>query len=117
MKYLLTETKLKSVIYNYLKEYSSLNEFDGDFFDWDNGHTVEAIEFGKVDWDPIFTYYKVPTDTEGYKDKDFLELLPALHVNHHNFLDTLELLFGEKSKDIVINWFEDTYGYEVNTII
>jgi hypothetical protein len=117
MKYLITESKLKKVVYNYLKDYSNLTEFDGDFFDWENGHTVEAIEFGKVEWDPIFTYYKIPSNTEKFKDKDFLELVPALHVNHHDFLDTLKSLFGKESVDIVIDWFEDTYGYKVNTII
>ena len=61
MKYLITESKLKKVVYNYMKDYENLTEFDGDFFDWDNGQNVEAIEFGKVAWDPIFTYYKIFT--------------------------------------------------------
>jgi len=117
MKYLITESKLKRVVYNYLKDYENLTEFDGDFFDWDNGQNVEAIEFGKVDWDPIFTYYKIPSNTKKYKDKSFLELLPALHSNNFDFLDTLKTLFGEESTDIVIGWFEDTYGYKVNTLI
>ena len=117
MKYLITESKLKRVVYNYLKDYENLIEFDGDFFDWDNGQNVEAIEFGKVEWDPIFTYYKIPSNTKKYKDKSFLELLPALHSNNFDFLDTLKTLFGEESTDIVIDWFEDTYGYKVNTLI
>ena len=37
--------------------------------------------------------------------------------NNFDFLDTLKTLFGEESTDIVIDWFEDTYGYKVNTLI
>lgn len=120
MNYLITESKLKNVIYNFLNNYNDfkdLKEFDGDFMDWENGKWVEATEFGHFDWDPIITYYKYPSETEKYDDID-LEILPLVHVNDGNFRTMMGSLFGDMDKyeDIFLDWFEDTYGYRANNL-
>ena len=45
------------------------------------------------------------------------EMKGLIAVPAKMLLDTLKTLFGEESTDIVIDWFEDTYGYKVNTLI
>jgi hypothetical protein len=120
MKYLITESKLKNVIYRFLDNYQDLKgleEFENDFFDYDNDFMVVVIEFGHVDWDPIIQYYKYPSNPDKYNDKDFLDILPVINIVDDSIKTLLYSMFGNEYKEVFLQWFKDTYGYPANDIM
>ena len=46
MKYIITESKLKNIIFKFLDNRYDLENFywnEDEFFDWDTGHNIEMI--------------------------------------------------------------------------
>ena len=118
MKYIITESKLNSAIYDYI---------DNLFHD---GKKIEMVKntqdlvdgaydfFHKGD-DDLFTwtgreYYNTPKN--GLNASKWLELAPVVEIVNYSKLDALNNMFGELWRPVFITWFENTFSLPIKTL-
>jgi hypothetical protein len=118
MKYILTESKLKKVFFDYFNsEYKphTLKMNEESIFDWGEGVSVDAISFESEDGFSVFDYYpEEQSNTEDWSDIE-LESLPTLIVYSSS---NMRKVFGDDSlfEDYIKEWFELTFGQPVKTV-
>lgn len=116
MKFLLSESRLTSAIKSYLDsipELKNLTLVEDNFFDWDQGTSVEVIFFESEPNNPQMEYYPIQSQTEGWDILD-LESFPLLQLNVKTNLDKI---MGDESEKYVKIWFEDKYNLPVKTVV
>lgn len=124
MKYLITESKLKDIIFKFLDDNFDLKNLDWveeEFFDWDSGHNIEAIYFGNAEEmnnmgvSPVIEYFKYPSNSEGWSEED-LQYLPSFRFIDDNILNLLTKMFGNSFEPFAIEWFNNRTGLEAKNI-
>ena len=128
MKYVITESKLFDVIYQYFDDYLNINEIDlvyGPSFD-DDGYFDNDIEnedylifYTGGDWngeentDIVFNYFTVnyyKNEFGSWKDK-----APILEVMG-GYGEHLDNLFNEQWKKPMAKWFQNNFNLPVKTV-
>ena len=126
MKYLISESKLESLIYKQidkLDELKGLKEFDCSHFDWDLSVSVDVYCFQKGPYDdPIMEYIlkpdSIPIDKEYDVDYQmYYDSLPGL-VLDNSITSYLNDIFGDSDswRDVFKVWFEENYNHKVENI-
>jgi hypothetical protein len=107
MKYIITESKIKQIILNYLNDYVYPNYSSGPYvhnFYKGEIKRYNSYTFGIND-DEGYTYYGLYDN-----DRNVLEIYPWLS-------EKLSALFGDKWVPVFREWFEDMTGLEINKLI
>lgn len=119
MKYVITESKLNSAIYEYI---------DNLFRD---GKEIKRVKYGKDDEvDEAYDFYYAGEDDlfhwtgRKYYDKPenslnagkWLELAPVVEIVDYGKLDVLNAMFDNLWRPVFIQWFEDTFSLPVKTL-
>jgi len=121
MKYIITESKLKDIIFKFLDNRYDLENFywnEDEFFDWDTGHNIEMIYFGEEeDFEDnyVIEYFKYPTHDRGWNDEE-LQYLPSFRFIDNEVTKLLSNMFGNEYEPIVIEWFNDRTGLNAKNI-
>jgi hypothetical protein len=124
MKYLITESKLKDIIFKYLDDSFDLENLyweEDDFFDWDTGHNIEVIYFGddegmnNMGVSPVIEYFKYPSNPEGWTE-DELQYLPSFRFVDDNVKSLLTKMFGDTFEPFAIEWFKSRSGFDSKNI-
>jgi hypothetical protein len=135
MKIIITESKLYNTIYKYfdkIYDVSSIdsnnpsNEWDDESEDdWEESENENIIEYFYETYDGeeyefadddgvVFTYIKKEYYPNDPIHQTFINKAPILTVyNYQGFTDD----FGDYWKEPMKKWFEDKFGYPVNTIL
>jgi hypothetical protein len=116
MKFLILESKLESYVMSYLDSLPELNNLtlvEDNFFDWDQGVSVDVIFFESEPNFPMMEYYPLQSNIEGWNEVD-LESQPILKMNADL---KIKEMFGDNFEEFVKNWFEDKYKLPVKTVI
>lgn len=116
MKFIISESKLQSYVMYYLDsipELENLTMVEEDFFDWDQGVSVDVIFFESEPNFPQMEYYPIQSNTEGWNDFD-LESQPLLKINADI---KIKEMFGDKIDEFVKTWFEKKYNLPVKTVL
>jgi len=126
MKYIITESKLNSAIYDYID-----NLFhDGKKIEMvkhtrEDDDTIEDVEvdvaydfFHRGD-DDLFTwtgreYYNTPKNE--LNASKWLELAPVVEIVNYQKLDSLNNMFGDLWRPVFITWFENTFSLPIKTL-
>ena len=120
MKYIITEDKLRDVIYNYINNYYDVDEIHSNqFHDEDGNPTDAAIEYYLGDYNGDFEEEVFYLYNESYwtNPDDFRKKLsPILMIEDENFASYLNSMFGERWKPVFKEWFEENFGEEIKTI-
>lgn len=107
MKYLISESKLNSLIYKYLTDnfYPDYN-WGPDLYDF---YKKETERYGYVDFliDDVSSYLYLLNENEKW------QIPPKSLVIRSAFANKLNDLFGEFWKPVFIKWFEDNSGLDV----
>lgn len=118
MKYILTESKLKKVFFDYFNSEFKPDELtmkEDSIFDWGEGVSVDAISFDSEDGFTAFDYYpEEQSDTNGWSEIE-IESLPTLIVYTSSNIRHLlgnEDMFEEYIKE----WFISTFKLPVKTV-
>lgn len=121
MKYIITESKLKNIIFKFLDNRYDLENFywnEDEFFDWDTGHNIEMIYFGEEeDFEDnyVIEYFKYPTHDGKWNDEE-LQYLPSFRFIDDEVTKLLSNMFGNEYEPIVIEWFNDRTGLNAKNI-
>jgi hypothetical protein len=118
MKYILTESKLKKVFFDYFNSEFNPNELkmrEDSIFDWGEGISVNTISFDGEDGFTVFDYYpEEQADTHEWSEVD-VESLPTLILytssNIRHLLGNEELF-----DDYIKEWFSTTFNLPVKTV-
>ena len=126
MKYIITESKLNSAIYDYIdnlfKEGKQIHMVKHTREDDDTIEDVEvagAYDFFHKGDDDLFTwtgreYYNTPKN--GLNASKWLELAPVVEIVNYSKLDALNNMFGELWRPVFITWFENTFSLPIKTL-
>jgi hypothetical protein len=123
MKYIITESKLNSAIYEYID-----NLFH-------NGYEIKMEVAEDEDGDPIEYAYDFVQDNGSYgflftwTGKEYYdrpynsslfnkwsELAPIVEIAAYEKVDTLNNMFGDLWRPIFIKWFEDLFSLPIKTL-
>lgn len=124
MKYLITESKLKDIIFKYLDDSFDLENLyweEDDFFDWDTGRNIEVIYFGddegmnNMGVSPVIEYFKYPSNPESWSE-DELQYLPSFRFVDDNVKSLLTKMFGDSFEPLAIEWFKNRSGFDAKNI-
>jgi len=118
MKYIITEDKLRDVIYNYINNYYDVDNINSNPFHDDDGQPLDTGEefylgdYGDDEF--VFTLYQ---KNYWLNPDDFrVELSPMLMIEDENFASNLNSMFGDRWKSIFKEWFKENFGEEIKTI-
>jgi hypothetical protein len=127
MKYLITESKLNSTIYDFIdnlfhdgKKIKMVKHTREDEDTLDDVEVLGAYDFFYEDSDDdLFTwtgreYYENPK--RGLSRSKWLELAPVVEIENYEKLGQLDAYFGHLWRPIFIQWFEDTFSLPVKTL-
>jgi hypothetical protein len=126
MKYVITESKLNSAIYDYIdnlfKEGKKIEMVKNTHTDDDTLNDVEvdgAYDFFHKGEDDLFTwtgreYYDRPHNKSLWSK--WLELAPVVEIVNYEKLDALNNMFGDLWRPVFITWFENTFSLPVKTL-
>jgi hypothetical protein len=127
MKYLITESKLNSAIYDYIdnlfkegKKIHMVKHTRTDDDTLDNEEVEGAYDFfHKGEDDDLFTwtgkeYYERPYNKSAFSK--WLELAPVVEIVDYEKLDVLNAMFDNLWRPVFIQWFEDTFSLPVKTL-
>lgn len=126
MKYIITESKLNSAIYDYIdnlfkegKQIYMVKHTRTDDDTLDDEEVEGAYDFFHKGEDELFIwtgeeYYNRPYNKSmGTKWK---ALAPVVEIVNYQKLDTLNNMFGDLWRPIFIKWFENTFSLPVKTL-
>jgi len=126
MKYVITESKLNSAIYDYIdnlfhdgKKIEMVKNTRTDDDTLEDVEVVGAYDFFHKGEDELFTwtgkeYYDRPHNKSVWSK--WKELAPILEILDYRKLDTLNNMFGDLWRPIFIKWFEDNFSLPVKTL-
>ena len=127
MKYVITESKLNSAIYEYIdnlfkegKQIYMVKHTRTDDDTLDNREVEGAYDFfHKGEDDDLFTwtgkeYYERPYNKSAWTK--WLELAPVVEIVDYEKLDVLNAMFDNLWRPVFIQWFEDTFSLPVKTL-
>ena len=113
--------KLLSTFEKMMEEYSNLDHTEKSYDYWVQG------KMNYVDWDVLNFYHNIEED---YEDDDWVmqyqnepgdegreEDLPTLTYGKGYSFPTEEAMFGKYFEELLKDWFEKVYGYNVKTIV
>ena len=113
--------KLFSTFEKMMEEYSNLDHTEKSYDYWVQG------KMNYVDWDVLNFYHNIEED---YEDDDWVmqyqnepgdegreEDLPTLTYGKGYSFPTEEAMFGKYFEELLKDWFEKVYGYNVKTIV
>ena len=113
--------KLFSTFEKMMEEYSNLDHTEKSYDYWVQG------KMNYVDWDVLNFYHNIEED---YEDDDWVmqyqnepgdegreEDLPTLTYGKGYSFPVEESMFGKYFEEILKDWFEKVYGYNVKTIV
>jgi hypothetical protein len=127
MKYLITESKLNSTIYDFIdnlfhdgKKIKMVKHTREDEDTLDDVEVPGAYDFFHEDSDDdLFTwtgreYYERPYNSSAWSK--WLELAPVVEIENYEKVGQLDAYFGHLWRPIFIQWFEDTFSLPVKTL-
>ena len=127
MKYLITESKLNSTIYDFIdnlfhdgKKIRMVKHTREDEDTLDDVEVPGAYDFFYEDSDDdLFTwtgreYYERPYNSSLF-DK-WRELAPIVEIVDYEKVDVLNNMFGDLWRPIFIKWFEDLFSLPIKTL-
>ena len=113
--------KLFSTFEKMMEEYSNLDHTEKSYDYWVQG------KMNYVDWDVLNFYHNIEED---YEDDDWVmqyqnepgdegreEDLPTLTYGKGYSFPVEEAMFGKYFEELLKDWFEKVYGYNVKTIV
>ena len=126
MKYLITESKLNSAIYEYIDQLfhegkkiemvKHTRPDDDTFEDVEVGGAYDFFHKGEPDlfiWTGL-EYYDNPKHKIN-ADK-WLKLAPIVEIVAYEKVDVLNNMFGDLWRPIFIKWFEDLFSLSIKTL-
>jgi hypothetical protein len=133
MKYLITESKLEQVIYDYIDklfaaengktEIHKLNSLGEDDDEIDDAYDFVNDDYYDGDnQDYLFSWtgreYYDNEKRKNYMSKGikFIDLAPIVEIHDENKVRTLNLIFNEMWKPIFNKWFQDKVNLPVKTL-
>jgi hypothetical protein len=133
MKYLITESKLEQVIYDYIDklfaaengktEIHKLNSLGEDDDEIDDAYDFVNDDYYDGDnQDYLFSWtgreYYDNEKRKNYMSKGikFIDLAPIVEIHDENKIRTLNLIFNEMWKPIFNKWFQDKVNLPVKTL-
>jgi hypothetical protein len=126
MKYIITESKLNSAIYDYIdslfkdgKKIHMVKHTREDDDTLDDEEVDGAYDFFHKGDDDLFTwtgreYYNTPNNDLQYSK--WLELAPVVEIVDYGKLDALNNMFGDLWRPVFITWFENTFSLPIKTL-
>jgi len=127
MKYIITESKLNSAIYDYIdnlfkegKQIHMVKHIARADDDTLSDEEVEgAYDFFHKGEDELFTwtgreYYERPYNKSVWSK--WLELAPVVEIVDYGKLDALNNMFGDLWRPVFITWFENTFSLPIKTL-
>jgi hypothetical protein len=123
MKYLITESKLNSAIYEYIDElFHNGYDIRMEEAEDEDGNPIEyAYDFiqDNGDYGFLFTwtgkeYYDRPYNSSLFSK--WSELAPIVEIAAYEKVDTLNNMFGDLWRPIFIKWFEDLFLLPIKTL-
>jgi len=115
MKYIIFESKLRDLVFsnlNSIPEYNDVKIIEDNFFDYDQGVSVDVVYFEYEPNFPSMTYYPIQSDTTDWNEVD-LESQPLLMV-HFPFM--MKRYVGENLDKYFMEWFEQKFNLPVKSI-
>ena len=134
MKYLITESKLEQVIYDYIDklfaaengktEIHKLNSIDEDGKEIDGAYDFVNDDYYDGDnQDYLFSwtdndYYEslTPNHITQHELETLISKTPNVEIHDKNKVSTLNLIFNEMWKPIFNKWFQDKVNLPVKTL-
>jgi hypothetical protein len=122
MKYIITESKLNSAIYEYIdnlfKEGKQIHMVKHTTPD-DDDEVVGAYDFFHKGEDELFIwtgeeYYERPYNKSAWTK--WKALAPVVEIVNYQKLDSLNNMFGDLWRPVFITWFENTFSLPVKTL-
>ena len=130
MKYLITESKLDDVIYNYIDEMfaaengstkihklESINREDGGIIE--NLYDIVNDDYYGNEGDYLFTWvgkkYYENHDDQSFGGR-FVEEAPIVEINDGDKVRNLDSYFGNLWRPVFIKWFEDKVNLPIKTL-
>jgi len=123
MKYLITESKFKNMIFDYLEDSPLFKDVE----EHRTGYPAAVKEYFQTvhlnddmdpDYDHVFTYYR---DSESYEDITGVEspygdeYYPLIELDTNYIYNPLSSLFGEKNvKEYVKEWINNKFNLKAN---
>jgi hypothetical protein len=126
MKYLITESKLNSAIYEYIdnlfkegKKIEMVKHTRTDDDTLDDEEVEGAYDFFHKGEDDLFTwtgeeYYNRPYNLSVWSK--WKALAPVVEIVDYEKLDSLNNMFGDLWRPVFITWFENTFSLPVKTL-
>jgi len=126
MKYLITESKLNSAIYEYIdqlfhegKKIEMVKHTRPDDDTFEDVEVEGAYDFFHKGKDDLFIwtgkeYYDRPYNSSLF-DK-WRELAPIVEIVAYEKVDVLNNMFGDLWRPIFIKWFEDLFSLSIKTL-
>ena len=126
MKYLITESKLNSAIYEYIdqlfhegKKIEMVKHTRPDDDTFEDVEVEGAYDFFHKGKDDLFIwtgkeYYDRPYNSSLFSK--WSELAPIVEIDAYEKVDTLNNMFGDLWRPIFIKWFEDLFSLPIKTL-
>lgn len=123
MKYIITESKLNSAIYEYIdhlfKEGKQIHMVKHTTPDDDDEEVAGAYDFFHKGEDELFLwtgeeYYERPYNKPAWTK--WKELAPVVEIVNYQKLDSLNNMFGDLWRPVFIKWFENTFSLPIKTL-
>lgn len=126
MKYVITESKLNSAIYDYIdnlfkegKKIEMVKHIRTDDDTLDDVEVAGTYDFFHKGDDELFTwtgreYYDRPHNKSVWSK--WLELAPVVEIVDYEKLDVLNAMFDNLWRLVFITWFENTFSLPVKTL-
>jgi hypothetical protein len=124
MKIIIAESKLDSIILNYINDMFPVDEINYTEFEDEDGNfddSAYSFYFGDYDYggEIIFRWYGKEywrgDDTEILRHR--IERSPVLYFDDSNDFNKLTSMFGDKWEPVFIKWFTKNFGLNVKTVI
>jgi len=123
MKYLIQESRLKSLIIDYLNSTFPVDEINwNNDYDEDGNDDYCAASFYKgdyIDGETQFRWYDEcywNRVTDEWRKKDLMDNSPILEFEDEIKLKALNGYFGDAWKPVFREWFMENFDYRVNKI-
>jgi hypothetical protein len=129
MKYIINESKINKIIYNFIDDYYDFNnisfthpyEYDDDGYENEDENIIDYYYGdyqGIDDSDFIFTYYSYEYYSSDIPSENIhKEKAPILEIRDDEIIERLNALFGMMWKPIFKQWFIDNFNLPVKTIV
>ena len=126
MKYIITESKLNSAIYEYIdnlfkegKKIYMVKHTRTDDDTLDDEEVEGAYDFFHKGEDELFIwtgkeYYNRPYNKSVWSKWE--ALAPVVEIVNYSKLDALNNMFGDLWRPVFITWFENTFSLPVKTL-